>query len=60
MFTVSCFKCNGKKYFILDENDHDEVGAECILKKLPPLEIKQKLDQAYYYFNCVDLNIELQ
>ena len=28
--------------------------------KLPPPEIKQKLDQVYYYFNCVDLNIELQ
>ena len=33
MFTVLFFKCYGKKYFILDENDHDKVGAECILKK---------------------------
>ena len=24
--------CNGKKYFIFDENDHGEVGAECIFK----------------------------
>ena len=30
---------------IFDENDHDEVVAECIFKKLPPPEIKQKLDQ---------------
>ena len=37
--------CNGKKYFIFDENDHDKVGAECIFKELPPPEIKQKLDQ---------------
>ena len=54
MFTVLFFKCYGKKYFILDENDHDKVGAECILKK------KQKLEQVYYYFNSVDLNTELQ
>ena len=47
--------CNGKKYFIFDENDHDKVGAECIFKELPPPEIKQKLDQVYYHFNCVDL-----
>ena len=42
------------------ENDPDEVGAKCILKKLPPPEIKQRVDQVYYHFNCVDLNIELQ
>ena len=28
--------------------------------KLPSCEIKQKLDQVYYYYNCVDLNIELE
>ena len=60
IFTVSFFKCNGKKYFISDENDHDEVSAECIFRELPPPEIKQKLYQIYYYFNCVDLKIELQ
>ena len=48
------------KYFFFDESNHDEVGAKCILKKLPPCEIKQKLDQVYYYYNCVDLNIELE
>ena len=42
------------------ENDPDEVVAKCILKKLPPPEIKQRVDQVYYHFNCVDLNIELQ
>ena len=42
------------------KNDHEEVGAECIFKKLPPIEIKQKLDQVYYCFNCVHHNIELQ
>ena len=57
MVTVSFFQCNGKKYFIFDKNDHYEVGAKCILEKLPPPEIKQNLDQLYYYFNCVDLNI---
>ena len=40
MFAVLFFRCNRKKYFIFDENDHDEVGAECIFKKLPPPEIK--------------------
>ena len=49
MFTVSFFTCNRKKYFIFDENDHDEVGAKCTSKKLPPPEIKQKLDQVYYF-----------
>ena len=49
-----------KRYFIFDENDHDEVGTECIFKKLPPPEIKQKLDQIFYYLTCVDFKIELQ
>ena len=54
MFTVSFFTCNRKKYFIFDENDHDEVGAKCTSKKLPPTEIKQKLDQVYYFkFNIL-------
>ena len=57
---MSLFKCNGKKYLIFDENDYKQVGAECIFKKLSPPEIKQRLEQLYYYFNCVDLNIELQ
>ena len=57
---MSLFKCNGKKYLIFDENDFQQVGAECIFKKLSPPEIKQRLEQLYYYFNCVDLNIELQ
>ena len=60
MFAVPFFKCNRKKYFIFAKNDHDEVGAKCIFKKLPPPEIKQKLDQIYYYFNWIDLKIELQ
>ena len=42
------------------ENDPDEVGAKYILKKFLPPEIKQRVDQVYYHFNCVDLNIELQ
>ena len=54
MFNVSLFKCNGKKYFIFDENDHNKVGADFVYKKLTPPEIKQELDQVYYYFNCVD------
>ena len=49
MFTVSFFTCNRKKYFIFYENDHDEVGAKCTSKKLPPPKIKQKLDQVYYF-----------
>ena len=56
MFNVSFFKCNGKKHYNFDENDHDEVGAECLFKKLALPEIKQKLDHVYYYFNCVDCN----
>ena len=36
------------------------MTCEFILRKLPLPEIKQKLDQVYYYFKCVDLNVELQ
>ena len=37
-----------------------ETTCEFIFRKLPLPEIKQKLDQVYHYFKCVDLNVELQ
>ena len=38
------------------ENDPDEVGAKYMLKKFLPPEIKQRVDQVYYHFNCVTVN----
>ena len=46
MYVVAFFNCNGKDFFLFDEKDVDKVGVECILAKLPPPEIKQKLMSA--------------
>ena len=42
-------KHNRKIYAEFDDNGPDEIRPEFTFKTLSPQEIKQKLDQIYYY-----------
>ena len=61
MFTVSFFKCNGKKkisFFM--KIIMMKLVLNLYFKNFHYLKSNKNLDQVHYYFNCVDLNIELQ
>ena len=49
-----------KKYFLFDEEDEDEIGAECIKGKLPVPDHKEKLDEVYYFFDCSKYSIKFE
>ena len=52
LYQVSFYKCRGKKYFLFDQTDTDEIGIECIKGELPEPNFTQKLEAVYYYFDC--------
>lgn len=60
MYSVIFYKCRGKKYFLFDEEDDDEIGIECIMGKLPPPHFSQKFEEIYYYFDCSNYDVKFE
>ena len=58
LFGVSFFKKSSAGFFLHNENDKDEIGIECILRRLPVPDIKQKKDQLYYFFDGEDITLQ--
>ena len=60
MYEMMFFHRNGKKSFLLEEEDTDEIGEECVFRKLSPPREEWKTDRVYYYFSYGTYGIELQ
>ena len=60
MYEVMFFRRNGNTFFILDTNDTDEIGEECIFSKLSPPKEGWKTDRIYYHFQYEKSTIDLQ
>jgi hypothetical protein len=60
MLKVAFYKRKGNRHFTYYPKDTDEVGEECIYKKISPPEVRQKKEQEYYYFDIDSLDITLE
>ena len=60
MYHVTFYKCNGKDFFLFDEEDTDLIGVECIKCVLEPPDVTQKKEEVYYTFDYSKYNIKLE